>query len=114
MQSLEAMERFRDREIVMANVHVDFQQLQSSAGQLQSGQHEVEALLTKLKAMIDNLVTSGFITDQASGKFQQSYEQWNNGAKNVIGGLEGMTGFLRAAVQQHQQLDSQLSQSTGG
>ncbi len=97
----------------MANVHVDYQQLQSSASQLQSGRQEVEAQLARLKSMIDNLVTSGFVTDQASGKFHQSYEQWNSGAKNVIAGLEGMTGFLRTAVQQHQQLDSQLSQSTG-
>lgn len=98
----------------MANVHVDYEQLQSSASQLQSGQQEVESLLARLKSMIDNLVAGGFVTDQASGKFHQSYEQWNNGARNVIAGLEGMTGFLRTAVQQHQQLDSQLGQSTGG
>ena len=98
----------------MANVHVDYQQLQSSATQLKSGQDEVEALLARLKSMIDNLVASGFVTDQASGKFHQSYEQWNTGARNVIAGLEGMTGFLRTAIGQHQQLDSQLSQSTGG
>jgi hypothetical protein len=64
--------------------------------------------------MIDNLVSSGFVTDVASGKFQQSYEQWNTGAKNVIGGLEGMTSFLNRAIEQHTQLDTQLGQSTGG
>jgi WXG100 family type VII secretion target len=98
----------------MANVHVDYEQLQTSASQLQSGQQEVESLLARLKSMIDNLVTAGFVTDQASGKFHQSYEQWNSGAKNVITGLEGMTGFLRTAIQQHQQLDTQLGQSTRG
>jgi WXG100 family type VII secretion target len=98
----------------MANVHVDYQQLQSTASQLQSGQQEVETQLARLKSTVDNLVSSGFVTDQASGKFQQSYQQWNSGAKNVIAGLEGMTGFLRTAIGQHQQLDSQLSQSTGG
>lgn len=97
----------------MANVHVDYQQLQSTASQLQNGQHEMEAQLGRLKSMIDSLVGSGFVTDIASGKFQQSYEQWNNGAKNVIGGLEGMNGFLKNAITQHQQLDQQLSQSTG-
>lgn len=97
----------------MANVHVDYQQLQSSASQLQSGRQEMEAQLGRLKTMIDNLVASGFVTDRASGKFQQSYEQWNSGAKNVVAGLEGMTGFLKNAISQHEQLDSQLSQSTG-
>lgn len=98
----------------MASVHVDYQQLQSTASQLKSGQQEMEAQLGRLKSLIDNLVASGFVTERASGKFQQSYEQWNSGAKNVVAGLEGMTSFLNNAIAQHQQLDQQLSQSTGG
>ena len=98
----------------MPNVHVDYQQLQTSASQLQTAQQEIESSLGRLKSMIDNLVASGFVTDQASGKFQMSYDQWNTGARNVMAGLEGMSGFLRQAIQQHQQLDSQLGQSTGG
>ena len=97
----------------MPNVQVDYEQLKSSASQLRSGQQEVEGMLTRLKTMIDNLVTSGFVTDQASGKFQQSYDQWNTGAKNVIAGLDGMSSFLTSAVNQHQQLDTTLGQSAG-
>ena len=97
----------------MANVHVDYAELQRNASQLKSGQQDIESQLGRLKSMIDNLVSSGFVTDQASGKFQQSYEQWNSGAKNVIQGLQGMSTFLDKAVAQHQQLDSELSKSTG-
>jgi len=96
----------------VANVHVDYQELQRSSSQLKSGQQDVESQLARLKSMIDNLVSSGFVTDQASGKFQQSYEQWNSGAKNVIQGLQGMSSFLEKAIAQHQQLDSELSKST--
>ena len=96
----------------MANVHVDYQELQRTSSQLKSGQQDVEGQLARLKSMIDNLVSSGFVTDQASGKFQQSYEQWNSGAKNVIQGLQGMSSFLEKAIAQHQQLDSELSKST--
>jgi WXG100 family type VII secretion target len=98
----------------MPNVQVDYQQLQTSASQLATAQQDIEGSLGRLKSMIDNLVASGFVTDQASGKFQTSYDQWNTGARNVMAGLEGMSGFLRQAIAQHQQLDSQLSQSTGG
>src|SRR5690349_19382294 len=94
----------------MANVHVDYEQLQASAGQLQSGQEEITSQLMQLKNLIDGLVGSGFVTDQASGKFHASYDQWTKGANNVIGGLEGMSGFLKQAIAQHQQLDSTLSQ----
>jgi WXG100 family type VII secretion target len=97
----------------MPNVTVDYEQLRSSATQLKSGQQEVESMLTRLKTMIENLVSSGFVTDQASGKFRGSYEQWNTGAKNVIAGLEGMSSFLTGAVDQHQQLDAKLGQATG-
>ena len=97
----------------MANVHVDYQELQRSSSQLKSGQQDVESQLARLKSMIDNLVASGFVTDQASGKFQQSYEQWNSGARNVIQGLQGMSSFLEKAIAQHQQLDTELSKSTG-
>ena len=96
----------------MANVHVDYQELQRSSSQLKSGQQDVEGQLGRLKTMIDGLVASGFVTDRASGKFQQSYEQWNSGAKNVIQGLQGMSSFLDKAIAQHQQLDTELSRST--
>ncbi|MGQ0779265.1 MAG: WXG100 family type VII secretion target, partial [Pseudonocardiales bacterium] len=91
----------------MPSVHVDYEQLRSTASQLKSGQQEMESQLGRLKSLIDSLVASGFVTERASGKFQQSYEQWNSGAKNVVAGLEGMSGFLNTAIAQHQQLDQQ-------
>lgn len=98
----------------MANVHVDYQDLQSSANQLKSGKDDIEAQLARLKSVVDGLVSRGFVTDLASGKFSESYQQWNTGAKNVIGGLEGMVSFLQTAISMHQDLDSKLSQQSGG
>jgi WXG100 family type VII secretion target len=98
----------------MAKIHVDYEQLERSASRLRDAQQDIEGQLGRLKTMIDGLVESGFSTEVASGKFRQSYEQWNTGAKNVIGGLEGMNGFLKRAIQQHRDLDSQLGQSSGG
>ncbi len=98
----------------MADVHVDYGALEQTASRLTAGQHEMETQLAQLKGLIDNLVTSGFITDQASGKFHQSYEQWNTGTRNAIAGLEGMGGFLKLAISKHQELDATLSQSAGG
>jgi WXG100 family type VII secretion target len=97
----------------MTNVRVDYEQLRTSANQLRTGQQEVESQLQRLKSLIDNLVASGFVTDQASVKFQQSYDQWNSGARNVIAGLEGMSGFLNQTVARHQALDGELSQRAG-
>jgi WXG100 family type VII secretion target len=93
------------------NVRIDYEQLQRGASQLKTGQQEVVDQLTRLKGMIDSLVGSAFVTDVASGKFHESYTQWNTGATNVINGLEGMSTFLQTVLAQHQQLDSQLGQA---
>ncbi len=96
------------------SIKVTYEELQSTAGQLNTGREEMVAQLTRLKGLVDSLVSSGFVTDQASGRFQQSYQQWNTGASNAIQGLEGMSAFLNQAISRHQQLDSELGQSAGG
>ncbi|GAB6902279.1 WXG100 family type VII secretion target [Kineosporia succinea] len=95
------------------SISVKYEDLQSTATQLNSGREEMVANLTRLKGLVDALVSSGFVTDQASGRFQQSYQQWNTGASNAIQGLEGMSQFLNTAIQKHQQLDSELGSAAG-
>jgi len=97
----------------MVNVNVDYAELERSANQLAAAKDDIDGQLRTLKGMIDSLVGGGFRTDLASVKFQQSYEQWNSGATNVMGGLEGMTSFLRTAIERHRALDSELGQQTG-
>jgi len=83
--------------------------MRASALKLDQGKASIEEQLESLRRMIDNLVQTSFKTQSASPKFQQSYEQWNNGAKNAIHGLEGMSAFLNKAVQGHQELDTGLA-----
>ncbi|OHV34176.1 MULTISPECIES: WXG100 family type VII secretion target [Pseudofrankia] len=98
----------------MANVHVDYEAIRSTATTLSRAQTDMENQLTTLKTLIDQLVTSGFITDQASGRFQTSYSNWDIGTRQAITGLEGMAKFLTEAVTQHEQLDTSLSSAAGG
>jgi hypothetical protein len=97
----------------MANVTVDYEQLRSTGGQLKRGREELESKINQLKALVGQLVSSGFVTDLASGKFQESFTQWQTGTTNAVAGLEGMSAFLDQAIARHQELDSQLSRSTG-
>jgi WXG100 family type VII secretion target len=98
----------------MANVIVDYQGMRRAAKQLASGKEDIEGQLQRLKSLVDALVGSEFVTDRASGKFQESYRQWNSGAKNVMQGLEGMSKFLETAIRQHEDLDTKLGQQSGG
>jgi WXG100 family type VII secretion target len=98
----------------MANIHVDYEAIRSTATALSRAQTDMENQLTTLKGLIDQLVTSGFITDQASGRFQTNYTAWDTGIRQAIGGLDGMSKFLNEAVTQHEQLDTSLSSAAGG
>lgn len=97
----------------MANINIDYAQLTSTASQLQTGQQNLEAELNRLRGLVGTLVSAGFKTDQASGKFDASYAQWTTGTKNVVAGLEGMRSYLQTVINQHQQLDTTLGQSAG-
>ncbi|WP_024332235.1 WXG100 family type VII secretion target, partial [Winkia neuii] len=51
----------------MANMNVTYAELEQVASQLQSGQGELEGILAKLQSLVEQLVSAGFQTDQASG-----------------------------------------------
>ena len=57
----------------MPNLNVTYADMQSAAGQLRSGEQQVEADLARLKRLIDNLVASGYVTDSSSKRFEASY-----------------------------------------
>lgn len=93
----------------MADISVSYEEMRAGARKLDQGRTSIEEQLESLRKMIDQLVQTSFRTQNASPKFQQSYQQWNSGAKQAIAGLEGMTAFLNKAVQGHQDLDTNLS-----
>ncbi|MEV0622954.1 WXG100 family type VII secretion target [Nonomuraea sp. NPDC050404] len=93
--------------------HLSFPQVENSATRLNKEKEDIESRLIQLKSMIDQLVASDFVTERASGKFQQDYDQWNNGARQVMQGLEGMSQFLKTAIAKHRELDASLSGGAG-
>ena len=95
--------------IIMANVNVAYEDLNNVASQLKSGQQELTDILNKLKGQVDQLVSSGFRTDQASGAFQSSYEQFTTGATQTVEGLDGMSQFLNKTQEALSDLDTQLA-----
>ena len=93
----------------MPNLNVTYADMQSAAGQLRSGEQQVEADLTRLKRLIDNLVASGYVTDTSSKRFEASYTEFNTGATKMIQGLTGMGQYLDAAAKAFAETDTQLA-----
>lgn len=98
----------------MSNVNVTYQEMRDAANKLRNGQSEIEDKLAQLKSLVQSLVNGGYVTDRSSKQFDQSYEEFNNGAKQTIQGLDGMGQFLTSAADAFEQADEQLAQGLKG
>jgi WXG100 family type VII secretion target len=96
---------------IMPNVNVTYAEMQAAARQLQGGEQAIESDLTRLKRLVDSLVTGGYVTDTSSKHFETSYTQFHTGATKVIQGLTGMGQYLDAAVKAFHDTDTQLAAS---
>jgi WXG100 family type VII secretion target len=93
------------------DIAVTYQAMEAAAKQLQSGEAEIISTLNKLKALVNELVTGGFVTDAASKQFDASYTEFNKGATQTIQGLNGMGQYLTSAARAYQDTDTQLAKS---
>ena len=93
----------------MANVNVTYEEMTSTADQLSQGQSDLTDTLNRLKSIVDGLISSGFVTDSASGAFGETYTQFTSGATQTIGALDGLQTYLRRAADTMQQTDSSLA-----
>lgn len=93
----------------MPDMNLTYEQIQSAASRLNAGQSNIDGELGSLQSLVQDLVTSGFVTDVASGAFEAAFEEFSNGAQQVIAGLSQMSNYLNAAVSTFQETDSQLA-----
>lgn len=97
----------------MANINVTYEAMESEAQALLSGKQEIEGSLTNLANRINNLVASGFVTDSASGAFQNMYQEYTTSARSTIASLEQIAQTLRQMAATMQETDQQLANSVG-
>ncbi len=98
----------------MANLNVSYQEMRDAATRLTSGQDEITARLNELKAFIESLISSGFVTDQASVAFGDSYRQFTQGATDTVAALTSLGDYLRRAAQTLEDADAQLASGLRG
>jgi WXG100 family type VII secretion target len=101
----------RKETCVMPNLNVTYADMQSAASQLKAGEQQIEGDLARLKALVDNLVASGYVTDSSSKQFEASYAEFSVGATKLIQGLTGMGQYLDTAANTFQDADAQLAAS---
>jgi WXG100 family type VII secretion target len=97
----------------MANVNVTFTDMRDAAGKLRAGEDDLKSKLNDLASYINSLVTDGFVTDHASGAFNDTYTTFTQSATGCVSSLEDLARFLESAADSLEQTDQQLAQSLG-
>jgi WXG100 family type VII secretion target len=90
----------------MPDVSVTYQEMETVAQRLTAGYEEISGMLTQLKAQVDQLVSSGFVTDISSKKFEEAYTEFNSGVTHTLEGLQEMSQFLTATANKFRELDT--------
>lgn len=98
----------------MANMNVTYADMTQAAGRLNAGKDDIIHKLNELQALVNNLVSGGFVTDAASGAFHESYQQFTTGTTQAVNGLDGMSQFLNRASDALQNMDAQLARGIAG
>lgn len=93
----------------MPNMNVTYGDMHDAASRLINGEQEINTRLQQLKSLVDSLISGGYVTDQSSVAFGNSYQEFNDGATKTIAGLEGMSSYLNKASDALQQTDSDLA-----
>ncbi|RIJ77494.1 WXG100 family type VII secretion target [Nakamurella silvestris] len=98
----------------MANVNVTYDDLNNAASHLRTGQQEITDKLNELKGYISNLISNGYVTDQSSIAFGETFGNFTEGSVQTVAALDGLAGFLATAAQTLAEVDAQLAQSIRG
>ena len=93
----------------MADVTLSYAEIQQVKSVFERNAQQMEAALSNLLKLTDQLTSGPFKTDKASPAFVQAYQNIHKGGQQVMQGIEGLGKFLGAAGQGAQQLDQQLA-----
>ncbi len=93
----------------MANINVSYSEMEQAAAQLGTGREEITSKLQLLQTQIQTLVSSGFVTDQASVKFNGAYNEYTTGANTVIAKLSEIQSFLAQTANAMREMDAQIA-----
>ncbi|WP_280640968.1 WXG100 family type VII secretion target, partial [Streptomyces afghaniensis] len=62
-----------------------------------------------LRKYINNLVQSGYVTKSSSKAFDENFDEFVQGTKTTLDGLDGMGDYLTMAADKFEQIDEELA-----
>ncbi|MDT0265385.1 WXG100 family type VII secretion target [Streptomyces sp. DSM 44915] len=92
------------------DIDVTYQDMHDAADYLVEAKDEILVKLQTLRTYISDLVRDGYVTSASSSAFDQSYDEFNTGARDAVEALQGMADFLDGAADGYADLDQQLEE----
>jgi uncharacterized protein YukE len=87
-------------------MNLSYEQLALAAAQMRTATEQVDAELTRVKALVEKFIQNGYVTDVASRRFADSYALAMAEASQLSEGLNGLAEYLQATVQAYQEVNS--------
>jgi WXG100 family type VII secretion target len=93
----------------MANINVSYERMGEEARNLRAAKDQIHDQLRQLANRIQQLVSDGFVTDSASVKFHENYQQFTTATTNAVSALEDIAANLDNTARVLQETDQQLA-----
>jgi WXG100 family type VII secretion target len=93
----------------MSDFGATYDEMETTASNLDTGKTDIDDLLNKLQGYVDTLVEDGFKTEKASGKYRDGYQDLTDGLKEAAQGVEDMAQALRDMAQAIKDTDTALA-----
>ena len=94
----------------MALIRVTSEDLANASAQLNSGSQEIDAQLSTMHSLVQELVASDW-QGAASSSFESLYQEWNTSAANLRQALNGISRLLSNAASAYASTEQQIQQS---
>lgn len=97
------------KDATMANISASYEEMRQQAQALRNTRDQITQELQRARMQVDNLVSSGFVTDSASGAFQTSYQEFTTSATKTIDALTTISQNLDQVVRTLEETDKSLA-----
>lgn len=97
----------------MPNITLSYDEMELSAAQLGAARDEITEKLRALQQQIQTLVTSGFVMDTASQRFEAHYIEYTASASATIDRLSELQAFISRAAEAHREVDGEIAARIG-
>ena len=94
----------------MALIKVTSEDLANASAQLSSGSQDIDAQLSTMRSLVQELVASDW-QGAASSSFDSLYQEWNTSAANLREALDGISKLLSNAASAYASTEQQIQQS---